>query len=578
MKAGGTRGAGRAGAVKAGGTGGAGCELAGRGRSRRGWAFGLAERGRKIWGWASEVLGLGVAQNACSRCVLVAVMLFGAFEGGLGLGPLVMAMDLKEVQSLARSYSPELSAMASQYAQLGLHRYSSLLSLLPTISLECFEQDRSSSLLGNNSTVGIKGTLSQPLWDGGRVHWAARLAEAERALARLNLREKEQELDREVLDACLSVCAAHSAVANRQRSLEFMAAQKAVLEAEFSVGLVLDSELRRAELKLRAAHLAVEQAEADISAAVERLAVFLGLPLEDADRLLDSVALPETAAIFWGAGQLFRLWGEQGADVGTGQGAEAPREFRAEDIIAASHIYAPFIIRRELEAKLRQAAAGAEEAGRAPKLSLLVSIRLEDTRWPVSRPSYSIGLNLECFEGPFSGSTTLAGGHSWPDASVVDFSSELSSGSLPSSRARSRSAQVIEDIYRMRKEVDDEQSLKRTVNAALRQYRLHTQRCELFELERDLLQDDLDTALVQVACGELRRVDVMEIRLQLADMEDALGEERIAAVRLQYTLEELAGFEPGGLAEFAREEIDELSRMDELNKVEELATTDELDL
>jgi outer membrane protein TolC len=527
------------------------------------------ERGCGLGGWVRVLLVQCIGPNVCSRALLVAVLFFTALGYGVKFPCQVMAMDLQEAQNLARTYSPELSAMASEYAQLGLHRYRPLFSLLPSITLECFEQDRNSSLLGNTSTMGIKGTLSQPLWDGGRVKWALRLSEAERALSRLNLMEKERELDRVVMDAFLAVFAANTVLGNRQRSLEFITSQKVILEAEFSVGLVLDSELRRAELKLRAARLAEAAAGADIQAAMEHLAVLVGLPLAEAEGLLSSLRMGDD---FWGGGQ--HLWGggALGGDLGDVQGGEPLRALRGEplsplrdeDLFAASRIHAPFIIRRELEAELRQAASGSEEASRAPKLSLLFSIRLEDYRWPASRASYSIGLNLESFDGPFSASTTLAGGHSWPDASVVDFSTELSSGNLLSTRTRSRSVQTIEDIYRMRKEADDEQSLKRTVNAALRQYHLHAQRCELFELECDLLQDDLDTALLQLECGELRRVDVMEIRMQLSDREDSLAKERLAAVRLQYTLEELAGLKPGGIAEFAREEIDELNKADEL--------------
>ena len=159
-------------------------------------------------------------------------------------------------QSLQRAYAsrPDYQAALSQVRSAELSRRAATAEYFPTLGVEADYGDIGVSPFRSNGTYHVAGTLSVPVFQGGRVHGDTLQAEASLRQARNQAENLRGQIDYEVRTAMLDLNAAADQVQVAQSSVQL--AQQTLTQAQdrFSAGVTDNLEVIQAQEALAGAN------------------------------------------------------------------------------------------------------------------------------------------------------------------------------------------------------------------------------------------------------------------------------------------------------------------------------------
>lgn len=159
-------------------------------------------------------------------------------------------------ESLQRAYSSrsDYQAAMSQVRAAEFSRRAATAEYYPTLGVEADYGDIGISPLRSNGTYHVGGTLSIPIFQGGRAHGDSLQAEAQLRQARSQLENLRGQIDYDVRSAMLDLNAAADQVEVARSSLDL--AQQTLIQAQdrFSAGVTDNLEVVQAQEALAAAN------------------------------------------------------------------------------------------------------------------------------------------------------------------------------------------------------------------------------------------------------------------------------------------------------------------------------------
>jgi outer membrane protein TolC len=428
--------------------------------------------------------------------------------------------DYRRAASAAVSSSDELRA---ERALAVLRRGAWVLGLrayFPTLTLSVGEDDRLSETGADSFSKSLSVSAEQLVWDGGRTTTGRRIEAAELDVAGAELERTARKLGEAAVDAYRSVLASRQLADIRMSTAESIAEQRRIMDAEARAGLVTADELAAADIELEGAEIAYRSALLDAELAELALSRAVGM-----DELPE---LSETLSVDY-----------EGVDVAPAAVADAARG-RNPELAAA-----------RLSIAKSRAEARAGSTAWAPTLSLTGSYRVGGDEYPLTSYAWSVGVNLE-FSGPWGGLSTAAGtGREGKYDRTANASASAEPLTDPAAALRGRQAAVSVDLE-TRKYEAALKAMERTAETTVASYRLTGRKLALARRSLGAEERKYQLALLQADLGRLRRVDVMEQRIEVAKKAVSAVEAAAAFIAAERSVEQLMDLPPGGLADFAR--------------------------
>jgi len=395
--------------------------------------------------------------------------------------------------------------------KLGLRAY------LPRLSLGAQENDRVSWTGADSFMKSYSLTLEQLIWDGGRTSLSREMERAELLVLDKQIRRQAVETADAAVSAYRRTVSLRATLEIREAICSFFEEQRNILSRELELGMAVPIDLTAADIALAGARLEVMNLRVDLEDAERSLGEFLGMetlpPLSERVDMRRTPVLPPPGM----AGELARERNPQ---------VEENR----------------FVItQREAEMKL---------AGRSwiPAIQLKAGAGLSGQKYPLTKPSWSVGITFE-FSAPWL-SGSFGGTAAWEPPHDRSAGLQGSLNPLPNPAGAYTKKQA-ELALRAAKETytDTRQQLGRKAEFAVEKCRL-MDRKRLIVLESlELEEKKFNLAELKLEMGLLTRTELMDARLELAKKEIAGVESAAALLEAERELEKLQDLEPGGLGE-----------------------------
>jgi outer membrane protein TolC len=312
--------------------------------------------------------------------VFVFIILFAltgpARSGGEEPPPLTFAGAAD--QALAASHE-----LRGEYAMKAIREGAWILGLrayLPRLSLSVSEDDKLSKIGADSFLKNYGISLDQLLWDGGRTSMSRKLERMELTLLGARLERMAADIGESAAAAYRAVVFARAVLDIREAALESLSEQRRLLGREVELGLALPVDLAAAELSVAEADVEVQLIRVELEENEKQFAEILGLAelplLEEKVDIRRETALPPGAAVR-------ALAEQQNPDLAEGRYAIAKKQ-----------------------GELKYAARSW-----IPTLRLSGGFGLSGGQYPLSRYTWSVGINIE-FSSPWF-QNTLAAAAGW---------------------------------------------------------------------------------------------------------------------------------------------------------------------
>jgi outer membrane protein TolC len=399
---------------------------------------------------------------------------------------------------------------------LGLRAY------LPRLALNVSEDDRLSKIDADSFLKNYEISLNQLLWDGGRTSMSRKLEKMELTLLGARLERMAADIGESAVAAYRTVLSSRAVLGIREAALESLAEQLRLLRREVELGLALPVDLAEAEVSVAEAEVELRVLRVELAEREKQLAEILGcgeLPfLEEKVDIRRGAVLPPPAA------------------------ARALAEQRNPDLAEGRYAVA------QKQGELKYAARSW-----VPTLRLSGGFGLSGRQYPLSRQTWSVGINIE-FESPwFQNTLGAAAGWEPPYDRSARLQNSLSPLPDPAGGLGKRQAELALSLEKTAYDL----AFERTGRAAL----LAVEQCGLEDRKRALAVESLALAAeryrleeVRLGLGQITRIDLMESRLEYAQKEIAAVEAAAALLEAERKLERLLDLRPGELAAFAAAE------------------------
>ncbi|MFN3870145.1 MAG: TolC family protein [Aquificaceae bacterium] len=159
------------------------------------------------------------------------------------------------------------------------------------ISMQDFDPAR----LNNPKAINnfeTKFTLEVPIWMGGKIQSAQRMAEYEYRATNLDAKRKEEEVIRQVYHAYMDAIFAKESIKVAEQALKDAKEHLRLAEQMHKVGIALMSDVLRAQVYVSKAQENLEKAHRGYALAKKGIEVLVGVPLGDFD-VVDMASCPE---------------------------------------------------------------------------------------------------------------------------------------------------------------------------------------------------------------------------------------------------------------------------------------------
>jgi outer membrane protein TolC len=350
-----------------------------------------------------------------------------------------------------------------------------------------------------------------------------------RKLEKMELTLLGARLERMAADIAESAAAAYRTVLSsravldiREAARESLAEQRRLLRREVELGLALPVDAVEAEVRVAEAETELELIRIELAEQEWQFAEILGV--EELPRLEETVdtgrgtVLPPAAA------------------------ARALAEQRNPDLAEGRYTIA------KKQGELKYAARSW-----VPTLRLSGGFGLSGRQYPLSRHTWSVGVNVEFSSPWFQNTFGAAAGWEPPYDRSARLQNSLSPLPDPAAGLGKRQAELALSLEKTSYDL----AFERTGRAAL----LTVEQCRLGDRKRSLAVESLALAAeryrleeIRLGLGQITRIDLMEARLEYAGKEIAAVEAAMALLEAERELEGLLDLRPGELAVFASAE------------------------
>jgi outer membrane protein TolC len=443
----------------------------------------------------------------------------GFAESPEGGGP---GLSFDDAARLAVAASDELrgeyamQAMREEAWVLGRRVY------FPRLSIGASEDDRLSAVGADSFLKNYSLSVEQLVWDGGRTRLGRRLERMDIALAGAKLERAAADIAESALSVYREVLYARAVLVIQEAALESLAEQRLLIAKEVELGLVLAADLAEADITLGEGRLELESMKMDLAESERRFAEILGLD-----------ELPFLAeGIDTGRKPLFP----------SVPAVRSMAEARNPELAEERHA----ILRRQEELKYAVLSW-------LPAMSLTGSFGLSGRRYPLTRQTWSVGININ-FSAPwFRG--TLAGSAGWepPHDRTARLQGSADPLPEPASIMSRRQAELALSLARRKYTLAFER-LGRSAEQGVERCLMADRRRELAEESRKLARERYGLAELRRELGQLTRIELMEERIEYSRKETAAVEAAMALLAAERELERLMGLRPGELTTFAERE------------------------
>lgn len=397
---------------------------------------------------------------------------------------------------------------------------------LPSVELGASSDERIAEYGPDTFTKGLSLSITQPLWDGGRLAAARAAEKAELALARDDLGRMRRETAEAAIQAYRAAASARGRVLIRRESYSAAAAEREILAAELRLGLAsslelaeLDLRLAEVELEILSAELALSEAEAVLAEAAGVAAAPESYELPDPDR--PCVAL------------------------------DADDD---EALAAAARTRSPEL--RALRYELARKAAEAKAAAFAwlPTASLKAGLQLSGRDYPLTRSTWSLGLSLD-FSGPYFGASIgVSGGTERPGGSTARTGASIRPLPDPAApHASKRAALALAQAEAALAAASTR--VERAAVSAATAYRNALRGVDAAKRSIELAEARRGLVAMRLGLGQARRSELVKAGLERSGEELALLDATAAVLSAERALERLLDLEAGGLASFVEDKL-----------------------
>lgn len=445
----------------------------------------------------------------------------------LGVACLLCAVSLpaQEARPIGFREAAELAVAASaelrtEYAMKALREGAWALgfrSYLPRLSLSAGEDDRLSTVGADSFTKTYTASITQLVFDGGRIAVSRSIEKADLAMLSEELLRKASGLSESAVSAYRAVVSGRALLSIREETLLALEEQQRILAEETDRGLALSTDL----------------AEADITLAESRIEIrSLLLELRESERLLaESLGLRELPPL---------------ADrIDPNRATVLPKPETAASLAAGVN---PEL--RTLRHSVAKSQAGARQAERAwiPTVKATADYTLSGGSYPLTRQSWNLALTLE-FSSPFiAGSLSSSAGWEPPYDRTARAQARAEPLGDPAAALSARSARMALGLEAERLRVAVER-IGRRAESAVEACLLADQGRVLALRSSALAQERLALAELKLRMGQATRLEYMKAQIERAKKEAAAVEAAVALLAKERELESLLDLAPGGLAE-----------------------------
>lgn len=430
------------------------------------------------------------------------------------VGPLSAA----EIAEMAVENSLELKADKNSIdIRVGAWRLG-VRGFLPRIEASTGSDERLSVYSTDSFGKSLSVSVTQPIWDGGRLASARSLESAAIALARAELERKSRVVGEAAIAASREVVNTGARLEIKRSSHESAVKQRPILVTEIELGLAMPEELIKVETSLAEMELELTQAELELSNAQAELAEAL---------CVDKV--PELSE------QLIR---------------DKPiLSMKPQFVRMIAVERSPELTMARFGIAQKKAEYMASKFSWLPKVGLKVSGFTSGSTYPLTKATWSVGLTID-FAGPYlSGavSTQLGGEQSASYTARTNNRLEL----LPDP-ALSLSARQAE--YAL--ELENEgyfirlAQVERSARVALVTYENAILSRTITTRAYQLAESNLQLTALKVGLGQVVRSELLKAELERASSEAELVDAVSALEAAERGLEHLFDIAPGSLAAF----------------------------
>jgi outer membrane protein TolC len=435
----------------------------------------------------------------------------------------VRSISFRDAVAMAVESSDDLKTEFAMQAiregawQLGLRAF------LPKLTVSAAEDDRLSKMSADSFQKTYTVSVEQFLWDGGRTSTSRAIEKAELAIMSTDLARKMVSVADAALSSYRSVLSARALIEIREAVFESLREQQRILAEEVSRGLALEADLVEADISVSEAAIEILSLQIELEEAEQQLAEVLGvaaLPLlaEKVD-VHRTLVLPQKGSV------------------------QAAARARNSELVSARHA----IAKKQVEA--RYAALSW-----IPTVSLSGGVSFSGRRYPLTRAAWSVGLSVD-FSSPWF-TSRMSGSLGWepPYEQTAGLQGSVSPVPDPASGLRAKNTELALALERVKYDTAFER-VGRNAEMAL-------ERCYLTERKRGLAVESLQLSAdrlrlteLRLGLGQITRIDLMEAQIAYAQKEVAAVEIAVSLLEAERALETLLEIPPGGLAEFAGQQL-----------------------
>jgi outer membrane protein TolC len=397
-----------------------------------------------------------------------------------------------------------------------------LRAYLPRLNLTVSEDDKLSKIDADSFLKNYGISLDQLLWDGGRTSMSRKLEKMELTLLGARLERMAADIAESAVAAYRMVLSSRAVLEIRDAALESLAEQRRLLRREVELGLALPVDLAEAEVNVVEAEVELELIRVELTERERQFAEILGL--EELPRLEESVDI------------------RRGTILPPAAAARALAEQRNPDLAEGRYTIA------KKQGELKYAARSW-----IPTLRLSGSFGLSGRQYPLSRHTWSVGINIEFASPWFQNTLGAAAGWEPPYDRSARLQNSLNPLPDPAAGLGKHQAELALSLEKTTYDL----AFERTGRAAF----LAVEQCRLGDRKRSLAVESLSLAAeryrleeIRLGLGQITRIDLMEARLEYAGREIAAVEAAAALLEAERELERLLDLRPGELAVFAAAE------------------------
>lgn len=437
-------------------------------------------------------------------------------------GPLTL--DIETAKRLAAAASPELrqgeldARVAAEQWTWGVRAF------LPTLSVSASGDESVATGGPDSMSKRFSLSLSQLVFDGGKLSYQRRLSAIQLSMARKDLDRKRREVEYQAANLFYAIVAGERKLAITRDLVELSRAQEGIAAKEYSMGKITEVDLIEIQTKVLEAELDLKKAAQELDDQYFELRRMLGLDEGD-ELLLEGDADPGYAGVDL-SGQLERL----GVDV-----------LRASDQLEQAR----------LEVESLRAQLSFSERTWIPDVSLSLDCSLSGERFPLNGFNYGLSLSLSFPDPSFPSSLDIGGrGSSFGERGMSE-SAKVELFRNPAAFLDVASAKLAIQYKLEALDTGRQSLLKGLQRLALRYENERTVR-SLTQRKLELAQKKRDIALKRLDLGQVTRKDYVVAESELAQARIELFSAWLTIRATEWELESALGLGSGALETYVK--------------------------